>query len=98
MSFRKTNASHRRCTVKQCGIVANLRYISRAKQLKAMKANKIFIPSGARACINHFALENWATGTQLENRFTRKQLEEMIELLCEQKSDPIKSSFNSPCK
>lgn len=94
LSIRKTNASHHRCTVRQCKIVENLRLISRSKRLKAMKANKVFIPCGARACNQHYSLQNWNINTQLENRFTRKQLEEMIDSLCEPKNDV----FNSPGK
>lgn len=83
LNIRKTNSSHRRCTIPNCGIVANLRYISRIKRVKAMKTQKIFIPNGARACTNHFSLENWGTNTQLINQFTSSQLEDMISLLCD---------------
>lgn len=51
-----------------------------------MKENKIFIPSGARACNLHYSVDNWGINTQIENRFTRKQLEEMFELLCDSKN------------
>lgn len=56
-----------------------------------MKENKIFIPSGARACNQHYSLQNWSINTQLENRFTRKQLEEMFDLVCDSKNDEISS-------
>lgn len=93
LNVRKTNASHRRCTVPQCNIINNLRRISRAKRLSALKTNRVFIPNGARGCARHFSSENWIPGTQIENRFTRQQLDDMIGLLFEKTE-----TYNSPGK
>lgn len=59
-----------------------------------MKEKKIFIPDGARACNYHYSLQDWSINTQLENRFTRNQLEDMVDLLCDRKNNVS----NSPGK
>lgn len=83
LNLRKTSATHSRCTFSSCRTPNNqLKTISRIMRFDAIKSKKIYIPAGARACSFHYTPTNWNITNEGDEKFSKNQIEEIIELLC----------------
>lgn len=100
MHFRKTLSHHSRCTFPKCNSPTDrLRCISRLTRFKALKTKNLCIPVGARACNRHGCENPWDDNL-IERigpiqRFNRKQIEDMINLLRDsaERNTPNKSGL-----
>lgn len=94
LKYQKTISTHSRCTFPKCKTPTDrLRLISRRTRFKAMKTKELFIPTGARACHQHFndnEMLSWdVDAVNSSHKFNRQQIEDVINLLNE-------SNLNNP--
>lgn len=80
LGFRRTNASTRRCTFAGCETPKDrLRILEGFERFRALKINKIFFPKRALVCAHHRHENSWNLDME-ERNFSRKQIEDLIEL------------------
>lgn len=82
--IQRTFANRRRCAFPGCENRDRLHDISRRIRFKTMKQKRIFIPNKARACDHHLHAWDTVDGNtgQLFSKFSKNQIEDMVELLC----------------
>lgn len=81
LSFKRTISSTRRCTFPDCITPTDrLRGVKRIDRFKALKCKKIYIPYGAKFCVNHVFPNTWQIDMGHETNFSRNQIEDLISL------------------
>lgn len=86
----RTPANRRRCTFPHCNNTDRLHNVERKIRFKALKQNKICIPDGARVCEQHLQMNVWSAlngNTEQLAKFSAKQVEDMIQLLTDSRSE-----------
>lgn len=86
--------NRRRCNFPGCTQSVELHDVPRALRLRALK-NNVYIPNRARVCARHNAQYMWnnVQGNGRKDKFTEKQINEMIHLLC---NSILRNVYDSP--
>lgn len=98
LKIRKTSTYRRSCTFPGCSNrMHTIRDVPHQFRRNVMKQSKVYIPNGARACNTHLSEHLWRTvdrNITQRNKFTTKQVEDLIELLSASNS---KYTYNPGC-